>query len=462
MLQRKLAHTVVSVHVSASMSVTQLDQGLWSQVWNQVNSILGGEKLQLVYPFIEWSWPIAQPGYIDATAYSIVGQIPKWSTVGRYSASSDDFHSNYMQVLRKCPKLTNTPAQQQQLKEADDQITAAMRQQTKNRDAAKYAYEQAKQSGEPPTEYEEWLITSVWKAILEADEAATKEASETKKQIVSQLNSDHREAIEAATMPTDPNSAKDGFSKCNINGVDEWRPQYIIPNRQDWVAQLTRGGRNPLKIHLESSVSSISGEKSDSWAGSASGQYGFQVFVRVNDSWQDIKLNESNTDISIDININSVSQVPVRPGQWFKSGYLASLAKYNHWVEPFTTQGGSSPVFGKGGMLPLMVTGMIVGYQISVDISMPSSSSTLMESNGICIGPFTVEGSQWKEIAESKWSLSSDSKAQYPFIMGVIVDIPGSVRVLIIKSLTMSGPTERLTMIKVFNMACACCNCLCA
>ena len=108
----------LSVHmilcVSSSMSFTQLDQGLWNQIWSQVSSTLGGgEKLQLVYPFIEWTWPIAPSGYINATTYSIVGQIPKWSTVGRYSASPDDFHANYLQMLQKCPKLTYTPAQQQ-------------------------------------------------------------------------------------------------------------------------------------------------------------------------------------------------------------------------------------------------------------------------------------------------------------------------------------------------------------
>ena len=417
------------------MSFTQLDQGLWSQVWSQVNSILGeGEKLQLVYPFIEWTWPIAPPGYINATAYSIAGQIPKWSTIGRYSASPDEFYSNYVEVLRKCPKLTSTPAQQQQLREADDQLTAAMNQQTANRAAANFAYDQAKKSSEPPTQYEEWLITNGWKAILEADELATKEAAETKKEIVSQLNSDHKEAIEAAMMPTDPYSAKEGFSKCNINGMDEWRPHYVIQNGQDWIAQLTRGGGNPLKIHLDSSITTPLREKPDSWAGSTSDQHGFFT-IRVKDSWQDIKLSESNTDINVDININSVSQVPIRPGQWFKSGYLAFLAKNNNWVEPFTTQGGSSPVFGKGGMLPLMVTGMVVGYQISIDMSMPSSTFTqhaFMESDCIRIGPFNVKGSKRKKITESKWTLSSDSKAEYPFIMGLTVGHPGSVSVLII------------------------------
>ena len=423
------------------MSFTQLDRGLWSQVWSQVNSTLGGdEKLQLVYPFIEWTWPIAPSGYINATAYSIVGQIPKWSTVGIYSASPDDFHANYLQVLRKCPKLTNTPAQQQQLREADNQVTAAMNRHKANRNAAKYEYEQAKKSSEPPTEYEEWLSTSVWKVALGADEAAIKKATETKKQIVSQLNSDYRDAIEAATMPTDPYCVKEGFSKCNVNGVDEWRPHYIVKNSQDWVAQLARGGGNSLKIHLKSSTT----EMSNSWAGSTSDQHCFFA-IRIKNSWQDITLNECDTDISVDINIGSISQVPVRPGRWFKSGYLAFLAKRNHWVEPFTTQGGSSPVFGKGGMLPLMVTGMVVGYQVSVDISMPSSTCTqhaFKDSDGIRIGPFHVEGSTWKKITESKWTLSSDSKAPYPFIMGLTVGIPGLVRVFIIKSIS---DTKRLT-----------------
>ena len=54
----------------------QRTNDLWAQTFSKVESVLsGGANFQLVYPFMDWTWNIPPPGYIDPTAYSIVSQL---------------------------------------------------------------------------------------------------------------------------------------------------------------------------------------------------------------------------------------------------------------------------------------------------------------------------------------------------------------------------------------------------
>ena len=88
-------------------------------------------------------------------------------------------------------------------------------------------------------------------------------------------------------------------------------------------------------------------------------------------------------------------------------------------------------VFGKEGMIPLVVTGMVVGYKPSFEIKMSEKSfrrykSEFTTSNGIRIGPFQFGGGGG--VSSDKWSVdvgsntfSGKSRAEYPFILGFIV-----------------------------------------
>ena len=90
-------------------------------------------------------------------------------------------------------------------------------------------------------------------------------------------------------------------------------------------------------------------------------------------------------------------------------------------------------MFGKEGMIPLVVTGMIAGYQPSFEIKMSERAfqrykSEFTTSNGIRIGPFQFGGSAGGGISSDMWTrnvgsntFSGKSKAEYPFIMGFIV-----------------------------------------
>ena len=90
-------------------------------------------------------------------------------------------------------------------------------------------------------------------------------------------------------------------------------------------------------------------------------------------------------------------------------------------------------MFGKEGMIPLVVTGMIAGYQPSFKIKMSRNTfekhkSKFTTCNGIRIGPFQFGVSASGGVSSDKWkrsvsnnTFSAKSTAEYPFIMGFTV-----------------------------------------
>ena len=409
---------------------------LWDQVWAKVNAVLGeGGKMQLIYPFMDWTWPVPNPGYIDKTAYSVLGQIPKWSAVGKYAPSDKSLYDSYKNMINTCPKLVLTPEQREQLKEVQDQINEAQTTFTSNTKAKNYDWVQAQKvpPGVPPPQYAEWMVSSGWKATLDADSLAVQTAANNKAEIVRQQNANYSSAIQKAAMPTSEYDKKAGFLNCSVSGNDEWRPAFITNQGQDWIAQLTQGGGSPL--HIEINASRASHAMKESWAGGAA-DYGGSFFgIYIDGSWHDMKLTESDLDVNVSIDIQAVTQVPVRAGEWYDSGYLSILAEKQQWNPPFTTQGGQSPVFGQGGLLPLAISSLIAGYKVSFRISMSKNTydrhvSDFRSSGGIRIGPFHLGGGY--STHSDTWNKSTDgttfsgtSTARYPFIIGFMVAEPG-------------------------------------
>ena len=91
-----------------------------------------------------------------------------------------------------------------------------------------------------------------------------------------------------------------------------------------------------------------------------------QVFWAVEASGGWSKLNIDNSDQSVEAQIDlTTTFVQVTPGQWYNSGYMKTLAGQGNFFSPWTAKGGSSPVFGEDGLLPVMITGLIAAYQPS-------------------------------------------------------------------------------------------------
>lgn len=418
---------------------------LFGQTYEQIiQKTLGksNSKFQLAYPFIDWTWPTPSAGYIDPTAYTYVGRVPQWSAIGQsYRPTDTDLHSAYLTMLLHCPKLTLTPEQQQQLTQADSQIRKCETKRDEDRQRRNRAWDSATNNlpqGVPKPEWNQWVVDSGWSDILAADKAAIAKATETKIEIVAQQNPQYKEALAAATPPKDTTSIKPGFVLCFVApGQEEVRPNYFLgKDGSDWIAQLTEGGGFPITVQLSASIASSALQKS--WAeGTIEYNYGF-FSVYSNNEWKQFDIHTQDQSVRVSIDIKAVTQVPVAPDDaWYNSGYLKFLASKHKWNSPFTTTGGESPVFGKGGLLPLIVTGMVAGYQPNFKITMSSETfqqhkSDFTTCDGIRIGPFQFGGSGSGGTSADTWShsasnntFSGKSTAKYPFIMGFIVAEPG-------------------------------------
>ena len=385
---------------------------------------------------MDWTWPVPKAGYIDPKCYTVVGQMPSYSAISSaaYTPDTSTFFDAYRNMLLQCPRLTESADHRQQLIEAQNQINRAQTQYQNDESARRTAWRMAVNNvpeGMPTPEYDDWNVKSGWSERMIVAEAAVIKASQTKLAIVSQQNPRYESAVKASEMPESATQKpmKIGFRLSQIAGQDQVRPNFLVANGEDWTAQLTRGGGNPLTIELDASKQSYA--LKESWAG-GSASYGGSFFgIYVSGSWHDMDLSKEDKSVKVTITIQAVTQVPVRPDVWYDGGYLRTLARLNEWNDPFTNES----VFGKGGILPLMITGLVAGYKIGFKITMSSSTyqrhvTDFKASGGLRIGPFHIGGGYhthsdtWEKSAEGQ-TFSGESTAEYPFIIGFTVDSPG-------------------------------------
>ena len=405
---------------------------LFGQMYEQVVEVLGrrrSKNIQLVKPQVNWTWAPPPAGFIHPETYKIFGQMPIWSAIGR--PGGYDFHHAYLEVL----SYWNYFAKEDQIKEAEVQVSDARKKLIADQQKADTGYVEYKKSLPPGTagkSYEEW-ISEFWQETLDADNAEYVKAQKALAVMIEKKNKGLKEAIEAATAPEDPKDSKPGFVKVQIGETIEVRPNYIFPDPKEWADRVAaEGGEESLSFQLSASVSSSALEKS--WAGESTGlEKGF--FAVCNSGvWQRMDLAAEDTTVKVNITVKAYNVLEVEPDpSWYASGLLSILALEDTWSPPFSTKGGDGkrPVFGKGGVLSLVLTGVIVGIRPSIEITMSDSTYSKYkkiwdDSSGIRVGTFQFGGSG--DHTEEKWSKNSDSKqfhaesnADYPFIMGITV-----------------------------------------
>ena len=327
------------------MSKTAMN--LFGQTYEEIISkVVGGSdtKFQLAYPFIDWTWPTPKSGFIDPTAYTYVGRIPEWSAIGKsYRPTATDLHSVYRSMLLQAPRLTISPEKQQKLKDADEYITKCQNKIQENEKARNRAWHMATTNlppGVPTPNWNEWLVTSGWRKILQSDRAALDKATKSKELIVAQQNPQYAEVLEAATPPN-VTEIKSGYVHCFVaSGQEEVRPNYLIgKSGSDWVAELTRGGGMSVNIQLSNSKSSSALQ--ESWAkGVVTANYMFFSVYSENE-WKELDIASEEKSLQVSINIAAVTQVPIAPDSgWYYSGYLKLLKEKGEWNSPFTTDKG--------------------------------------------------------------------------------------------------------------------------
>ena len=413
---------------------------LYGQTYEQIlRAVSGGfynQHFQLVNPMEDWTWPTSSYGYIDPQAYRFVGQVPIWSAAGEYVPGGSDMHQTYLQVLSLWNAL-GKGINEEQVKQAQDQVTRAREQLDQDLGKANEAYSSYRKgvpASETPQIYDSW-IAEHWKTTLDKDRLEYNKALEALGLIIGQKNAGLQMAIDAATPPSNPSDHKSGFVETKVGSLTEVRPDYIFPDPKEWADRIGYEGGNSLKIHVSASASSSSLEKS--WAGGSTGMEMGYFSLFSSEGWQKFDL-ETDKNVEVDITLKAYSTFNVGPNpSWYNSGLLSVLAIEDDWNPPFSTKGGGGkkPVFGKDGVFPLVLTGLVGGYQPSIDIKMSDTTYRKHKDHfdtagGIRIGPFRFGGSG--SFAQKEFQKKSDSQkfhvessATYPFIMGITVANPG-------------------------------------
>ena len=407
---------------------------MYEQIVGQALAGLG-KKFQLLNPMQDWTWAPATAGFIDPQTYRFVGQSPTWSTVGTYEPGGSDMHQAYLSVLTMC-NVIGDGTNEHQLRDAREEVTRARNYLLQNYQQADVSYAQYRRTvptDTPVESYDTWMA-KFWNS-LEADKLSLDKAVETYKLVIDQKNAGLKDAIDAAAVPKDHTDSKPGFLKVQIGTTIGVRPAYTFLDPKVWLNRVIKEGGNSLMITLSASVSSSS--ISQSWAGESTCLDGGFFSTYGCGGWQSMDLAEDKK-LEVKITIEAFSMLEVGPDtSWYNSALLKKLAKEDNWNPPFSTKGGDGkkPVFGKGGMLPLILTGIVVGFQPSIEIKM-SNAATYKKykerweaSSALRIGPFQIGGSgdkTWLKSADNKeLKFRVESKASYPFIMGITVANPG-------------------------------------
>lgn len=418
-------------------NATKVDTSLLGQTYQQILSTIvensGSNNFQLIYPFMNWWWDIAPTGQIAVEALNFVNSVPAWSAVGTYSPTGRNLFNAYRMVLQAVDPSVS-PELAQKIKDQNGRITSAQNQIDKDTAASVTGYNTYCNNlpkGAKKPAYEEWLAKSSWPKKLDADNNALGKELEILSQLIGQESPELTNAMNAITPP-EAGASKIGWTTKNQGGNLFPAPWFDVPNGQDWQTLISAGGG--FEINLELNQSKGSYDFSKSWAqGSAEVNYGFWE-IYVDGSWKNWDINQSDASVTAKIKLTA-TLVNVTPGEWFDADYLKKLALDNKFLKPYTATGGSSPVFGQNGLLPLQIVQFVAAYQPEYEITM--SSSTYHQYNeqyqtaaGFRIGPFTFGGDGGHESNSiqrdsSTTSFKGKSGSLYPFIIGVIVSKPG-------------------------------------
>jgi hypothetical protein len=413
------------------------DETLFGQTYLQVlSNVLGGKgNFQLIYPYQDWWWPTAPAGQIAPQALQLVNAVPQWSAVGQFDPSGATLLSSYQQVLQHV-NPTIPPDQQAAVTNAHNALIAAQNQEQKDTTARNQAWAVAK-ANQPPDAgalvWADWVTSSGWAATLIADGLEIAKQQATYALAFGQQNPELQSALAAASPPASPTTITPGWTTVDQgDGQLVSAPDFSVGSGQDWVNLLSQGGGNKVNISVGQGASSF--DFSKSWAGGNASTGGFFWGIEGGGAWQKWDIDQQDQSVSANITLTT-TVVPVGVGNWYNGSFLKTLEGNSQWFKPWTSTGGTSPIFGQNGLLPLQIVSLVAGYQPSYEITMQASTyqqhfEHYEASGGIRIGPFRFGGSGGHETntikrTDSATTFAGQSTATYPFLMGVVLASPG-------------------------------------
>ncbi len=431
------------------------NQNLFSQSYSEiVRNVIGdgNQYFQMLGEAVSFNWPVAPIGQLSREAYQFMSAAPAYSPIGIFGGvGASTFFKNYRQIFAHVG-FNESPEAQKQLRDLSNQATELQNEITITWTNANTAYNTAKQNGGAvfTAKYPDitaWLAGPGDVYAKEADglqKAANSVFDQMEALNEAQMPTTLKEALDITKMPTskpaDGNSPRGWTVVQNGAGNLEWQPVFnIATTSRQWRQQLTDGTIGEKTIVLKADKSDSSIEKT--WAGGNVG-YGNPFWgVYANGGWQRTDISKSDKSVTATINLKSATVVNITPGEWYDGGFLKQIAINGNKgqgysiLSPYTTTGGSHPLFGKDGLCSTMVTGLVVAYKPSFSIRMKSSTYKMYEEKieaggGFRIGPFSFggHGGSYKQEIETTGNdtiVTGGSTSDDPVIIGVTVGFPG-------------------------------------
>lgn len=404
------------------------DSTMWGFLYKTFAENLGvsPDKFQLVYPYEAWNWPSASSGHMSAAAYDFMSTLPQWSAVGAYESSGVRLSDAYLQFLNALVVDTD-PVQRQKIEVEQDAVQDISNDYNQKLQDARDAYKKQVPDGSP--DFTSWLADQyggyTYGKQLASLQGKLDEATEFLKALVDQAQDPNYKAAMNQFMDQQYKSKIDTSSAEGSLVA----PGYMISTTYDkWVTSIQGGGGTPATLAWSNSDSHY--DFSKTWAG-GDAEYGSGFFgIYANGSWEESEWMASDSNISVELNVEAWTTIPIQDSGWFNPAYVNNKASSEY------RQGyGWDTFFGEKGSMASFKTGMLVSYKPSFTISTSSSWSEeqtkkFKAAGGLRIGPFKFGASGGhdsviynSEVTSNTFSGGSDSNL--PQIMGVNIDVLG-------------------------------------
>lgn len=424
--------------------MSDFNSQVWGQFINGVQEAAGqgpaGSQLQVLGAPIPFDWGVSTGNTSPLEYWNFCNQLPKWSAVGGYTPAQGGFVNGYETFLNAL-KQDYSQALKNQITEAQERLAALVSKRngvvtTVGASYKNYVNNQ-KQFGIPADPYDTWVKTSGFQTQLNAASAQIQKQNTIIQSLLAQQNRAYANAWAAFSDEKNMRIYTDASNNLSTKRIISWSNNPVA------MTQKLRSGTLAMGKTIAFSHSTSEYNFTKSWAGaSASINY---VFWGVSGGGAWSKMNESDnaSSYSASITFKNLSMVTVTPDTgWFESGFLKAQAN-GPFVDDntvgFANEATGNKTYFFGGpkaILPSQVTGILVGYQPTCEITMSektfhSTYEEVQASGGLRIGPFHFGGSgghtsSFKKSTSKANTIEGTDTSNVAQIFGVYVaQMPG-------------------------------------
>ncbi|NIK03300.1 hypothetical protein FHR53_000856 [Xanthomonas arboricola] len=423
-LQRRQADT-------GALLAADYDQKPWGLLYRALTDAIGAspDNFQMVYPFTTWAWPLQQPGFIGSAQYDFCSTSPQWSAVGAFVSSGDRLNQAYQEFLNVIPAATDDASLRQQIKAADDAVTAASNGYTIAYNQARSVY-QDEVADNTPT-FTDWLGSPAgagWQTKIASTQTKMLQAQVTYNALVAQANTPGLGEAQKQMANQDFYAKLNDPALSKFPSVPNWS---VAQSASEWV-DAVQAGQGPAGATMGFSSRDASYDYSKTWAGGSANIRQLFWEVRVAGKWERINEFETDNELNVSVEFEALDLIQIQPSDWYNGPFVRSK-RNGPFVKGYSAFGedGTQAVFGEKGFFGLLKTGMYVGYKPTFTIttskaSFSKFSEKFRASTGLRIGPFTFEAEGGSEkagwsLSESGQSFTGTTTSEQPLIVGVAI-----------------------------------------